>query len=168
MVTRSGPQWSPAAKAGNTRTWASTFQAPEPGLNGARPQRPGIHDRVPTHEPRRVASMEPGRKGREYVATLKYAPEEIEPQWSPAAKPGNTRNRCGRPVHGNIASMEPGRKGREYRPPVGVVQARHRASMEPGRKGREYGPPRYAAPRCRFCLNGARPQRPGIQGSSRA
>ena len=66
-VTWTGlPQWSPAAKAGNTGR-ARTGGAGRRCLNGARPQRPGIPGlRIGAQEGFDVASMEPGRKGREY------------------------------------------------------------------------------------------------------
>ena len=34
--------------------------------------------------------MEPGRKGREYDKLVMVFPEISSPQWSPAAKAGNT------------------------------------------------------------------------------
>ena len=62
-----------------------------------------------------MASMEPGRKGREYLAFVSVRRRASTlPQWSPAAKAGNTASGLSDDLPNRLASMEPGRKGREY------------------------------------------------------
>ena len=68
------------------------------------------------------------------------------PQWSPAAKAGNTRSRRPQYLAEDTASMEPGRKGREYGQGAYGVGGGAAASMDPGRKGREYGSPAFEIP----------------------
>ena len=60
---------------------------------------PGHEDRE-YHSPRagrlqgRLASMEPGHEDREYVTLRDDGQDIVAPQWSPAMKTGNTKNRC--------------------------------------------------------------------------
>ena len=158
----SWPQWSPAAKAGNT---GRARESPCPaiclngarpqrpgiqgrrlllwsarrGLNGARPQRPGI--RRPCYpacgRPQSLNGARPQRPGIPPKQTCSPAPT-LPPQWSPAAKAGNTGSGAALDGDQIRASMEPGRKGREYLRKSDHWRQHRLASMEPGRKGREY------------------------------
>ena len=92
-----------------------------PGLNGARPQRPGIRARRARLCGELVhASMEPGRKGREYSRPTRDRPVVVSPQWSPAAKAGNTCRAAGSPRRGAAPQWSPAAQAGNTRPRTGI------------------------------------------------